>query len=120
MAKSYRDLRVWQGARELTVAIYAATKRFPDDERFGLTAQARRAAISIASNVAEGHGRRTPAEFRHFLGMARGSRYELETQLQIATDLGFIPEAGHASLLERTSTLSRMLNKLMAFNEDAR
>jgi four helix bundle protein len=87
MAQDYRDLIVWQKAMELTVSIYSLTQSFPKQEIYGLSSQMRRASVSIASNIAEGRGRLTPAEFRQFLAMAQGSICELETQcsLQIAS-----------------------------------
>ncbi len=87
--QSYKDLTVWQKSMDLLVEIYRLTKLFPRDEQFASTSQVRRAAISIPSNIAEGHGRLTKAEFRHFLCVARGSFAEAETQLQIAIRLGY-------------------------------
>lgn len=87
MAQDYRDLVVWQKAFELTLCIYKMTEVFPKDELYGLSSQMRRASISIASNIAEGRGRLHRAEFRHFLGIARGSTYELQTQLLVARKL---------------------------------
>lgn len=89
MGQSFRDLVVWQRSIELTVAIYKLTSRFPDSERFGLTSQLRRAAVSVASNIAEGYGRGTRGEYLQFLGQSRGSNSEVETQLVIAKALGF-------------------------------
>jgi four helix bundle protein len=79
MGESFRDLSVWQRAIELTVGVYQLTAAFPDSERFGLTSQLRRAAVSIASNIAEGYGRATKGEYIQFLGHARGSVSEVET-----------------------------------------
>lgn len=89
MAKSYRELIVWQRAIELTVALYKLTASFPREEIYGLTAQLRRAGVSIASNIAEGYGRTTKGEYKSFRGMARGSALEVQTQLVIARELGF-------------------------------
>ena len=89
MGASFRDLDVWQRAVELTLAIYKLTATFPDVERFGLTNQLRRAAVSVASNIAEGYGRATKGEYIQFLGHARGSISEVETQLVIASALSF-------------------------------
>ena len=86
---SYRELKVWQRAIELSVAIYKLTAEFPKEELYGLTSQLRRAAVSVASNVAEGYGRGSKGEFRQFVGIARGSILELQTQLVIAKQLGF-------------------------------
>ena len=87
-AKSYRDLVVWQRSIELTVALYKLTHSFPREEMFGLTTQLRRASVSIASNIAEGYGRGSKGEYRNFLGIARGSTLEVQTQLVIARQLG--------------------------------
>jgi four helix bundle protein len=89
MGQSFKDLVVWQRAVELTVNVYKLTGKFPDSERFGLTNQMRRASVSIASNIAEGYGRSTKGEYVQFLGHARGSCSELETQIVIARKLGF-------------------------------
>jgi len=90
MSCSYRELVVWQKARQLIFHVYLATKDFPKNEVYGLTAQLRRAAVSVASNIAEGQGRLTSGEFLHFLGQARGSLLELDTQLIIALDLNYL------------------------------
>lgn len=92
MGRSYKDLVAWQKSMDLVTAIYKAAAGFPKDELFGLTSQLRRAAVSIPSNVAEGQGRLSEKEFRHFLGQARGSLMEVETQLQIAANLGYLTE----------------------------
>jgi four helix bundle protein len=88
MSHSYRQLLVWQKARSLAVAVYQATEMFPKSEIYGLTSQLRRAGVSVVSNIAEGQGRLTKGEFRHFPGQSRGSLLELETQLDIAFELG--------------------------------
>ena len=86
MGASFKELRVWQRAVEMTTAIYALTATYPSSEKFGLTNQLRRAAVSVASNIAEGYGRTTRGEYLQFLGHARGSNCEVETQLVIARD----------------------------------
>jgi four helix bundle protein len=91
--KSYRDLKVWQRSIQLSVAVYRFTGEFPKAETYGLTSQLRRAAVSVASNIAEGYGRASKGEFRQFIGMARGSILELQTQLEIAKQLGFGSES---------------------------
>jgi four helix bundle protein len=116
MARSYRELLVWQKAKTLAVHTYKATANFPKSETYGLTSQIRRAAVSVVSNIAEGQGRLTPGEFRHFLGQARGSLLEAETQLAIAVDLGFVGQETYKAL-ERESyqvlgLLDRLLNSL--------
>jgi four helix bundle protein len=85
--KSFKDLIVWQRSIDLTMEIYRLTRGFPREEMFGLTSQLRRAAISIASNIAEGQSRGTTGEFIQFLGIARGSNAEIDTQLIIASEL---------------------------------
>ena len=109
MAQDYRDLVVWQKAIELTVCIYRLTQSFPKDEVYGLTAQMRRAGVSIASNIAEGRGRLNPGEFRQFLGVAQGSTYELQTQLLVARRLGLGSEEFLASVESLSNEVSKML-----------
>lgn len=89
MAEGFRDLIAWQRSVQLTVSIYRLTGVFPREELYGLTSQLRRASVSVASNIAEGWGRQTDGEYKHFLGMARGSNLEIQTQVFIATQLGF-------------------------------
>jgi len=88
--KSYKDLIVWQKAMDLVETVYKATKEFPKDELYSLTNQLRRAAVSIPSNIAEGHARNSTAEFKNFLYIAKGSLAEVETQLLIAERLNYI------------------------------
>ena len=85
-----KELKIWNKAIDLAVDVYTATSNFPLDERFGLTSQTRRAAVSISSNIAEGAGRNSPKEFNNFMGIANGSSYELQTQLMIACRLKLI------------------------------
>jgi four helix bundle protein len=94
LVRCYRDLIAWQRSIELVSEIYLSTKSFPVNERFGLTAQIRRAAVSIPSNIAEGQGRCTTGEFRQFLGHARGSLLEVETQIFISANLGYLIPKG--------------------------
>ena len=112
MAK-YQDLVVWQKAMALAKEIYLVTKQFPADERFGLVSQMRRAAVSVPSNIAEGQGRLTPGEFRQFLGQARGSLYEVETQAQLSADFDLIQPTQLNSLIQLTTEVSRLLNGLL-------
>jgi len=93
--RSYRDLEAWRLAVRLTKIVYRVSAGFPADERYGLTSQVRRAAVSIASNIAEGWGRGTTSDYLRFLRMARGSIYEVETQLIIARELGFVDDEKH-------------------------
>jgi four helix bundle protein len=87
MAQSFHDLTVWQRAMEMTVAVYKATQSSPKVEIFGLSSQLRRAAVAVASNIAEGRGRLSQGEFRQFLGMAQGSNCEVQTQILVAKSL---------------------------------
>ena len=109
--KSYKDLRVWQDSMDLAEAIYKATDRFPDRERYGLTNQLRRAAVSVASNIAEGHVRTTGDYIRH-LGIARGSIAEVETQLLVSKRLGYLSESDAEALLNPCDRVCRMLGRL--------
>lgn len=106
---SFRDLQVWRRALDWAEAIYEATAHWPKDERFGLISQVRRAAVSVASNIAEGAARRTTGEFIQFIGVARGSLAEAETQLLLAERLGYIPGSDARALLIGSEEISRML-----------
>ena len=105
----YQNLKVWQKGKELAVAVYKATAGFPAHENFGLTTQLRRSAVSVASNIAEGAGRNTKGEFIQFLGIATGSIYELETQLMIATELGYMKEEHFRDIQPLVHEVSKML-----------
>jgi len=109
---SYRDLRVWRSGMELVRAIYAASSDFPGSELFGLTGQMRRAAVSIPSNIAEGHTRGYTREYLHHVVIAHGSVAELTTQIEIAADLGYLNSSTAAELTARADLLSRQLNAL--------
>jgi four helix bundle protein len=109
MAHSFRELVVWQRAMQLTIATYRLTQKFPREEIYGLTSQIRRAAVSVPSNIAEGHGRLTGGEYRQFLGIARGSNFELQTQLEIARSL----ELGDSKLIEEAEGLSHEVGKML-------
>jgi four helix bundle protein len=113
MANSYQDLVAWKKAVEFVTEIYRATKRFPKEENYGLTSQIRRAAISIPSNIAEGQGRLTKGEFKQFLGNARGSLFELVTQLTIAENLGYMNKNDFNGLFSLSDELGRLLNGLL-------
>ncbi len=112
--QSFRDSIAWQRAMELSVAIYALTRAFPKDELFGLTNQLRRASVSIASNIAEGQGRLTTGEFLHFLGMARGSALEVETQLELAVRIGLCPQTVASKTQADATQVVRILNSVIA------
>jgi four helix bundle protein len=109
MAQSFRDLTVWQRAMQLTVAVYKLTQGFPREEQFGLTSQIRRSVVSIPSNIAEGQGRASTGEFKQFLGIARGSTCEVQTQLEIAKTLGF----GEVELIDQADALSNEVRKML-------
>lgn len=111
--QSYKDLIAWQRAVELALAIYRVTQPFPRDEIYGLTAQLRRAAVSIPSNIAEGQGRASSGEFKQFLGHAYGSLCEVETQLFIAQLLGYVSENEFDALGANTAELGRIINGLI-------
>lgn len=108
----YSELIVWQKAMDLVTEIYKITATFPGEERFGLSSQARRAAVSIPSNIAEGHGRKSTVAYINYLSIAFGSLMELETQIQIATRLNFVGEEKAASLLMKTDEIGKMLTGL--------
>ena len=111
-SRSHKDLLVWQKARLTTVSVYQLSSRFPRSEQFALVDQCRRASISVLSNIAEGAGRGGNKEFRQFLYLSRGSLAELESQLLVASDLGFL-SADH-SVFAELSEIGRMLNGLIA------
>ena len=113
MGESYKDLLVWQRAVQLTVAIYKLTSSFPASEQFGLTNQLRRASVSIASNIAEGYGKSTQGEYLLFLGHARGSKCEVETQLVISRALGFGAEKERQLAESLANEVGRMLVTMM-------
>ena len=110
--KSYRDLTAWRRAMDLAVSVYEMTREFPENERYGLTNQLRRAAVSIPSNVAEGQGRSTSRDFLHFLSVAYGSLQEVETQLILAQRLGFASEQKIDSILAQCGEVGRLTNGL--------
>ncbi len=112
--QDFRKLEVWQAARVLTKRIYERTRAFPRDEMFGVRAQMRRAVLSICTNIAEGCGRRGDAEFARFLDIAMGSASELECEIVLAFDLGFIDQAAHDALVAAVIEIKRMLGGLLA------
>jgi four helix bundle protein len=114
MGRSYKDLVAWQKSMDLVTPTYRATAGFTKDEFFGLTSQLRRAAVSIPSNIAEGQGRLSEKKFRYFLGQARGSLMEVETQLQIAENLGDLQKEQTSLLLQSCAEVGRILNGLLA------
>jgi len=108
----YSELVVWQKAMDLVTEIYKITATFPSEERFGLSSQARRAAVSIPSNIAEGHGRKSTGAFINHLSIAYGSLVELETQIQIAAKLNFLSQDDPSRLLTMTDEIGKMLTGL--------
>lgn len=111
--RDFRELKVWQKAHQLTLAIYQTTASFPREERYGLTSQLRRAGSSIPANLAEGCGRNGDAEFARFCSIAMGSASELEYHLLLARDLALINAADHEDLAGRATELKRMLTSLL-------
>lgn len=111
--KDFHELKVWQKAHQLTLAVYRITAAFPREELYGLTSQLRRACSSIAANLAEGCGRNGDAEFARFCSIAMGSASELEYHLLLAKDLKLIKTADYQDLDQRATELKRMLTALM-------
>ena len=112
--RSYKDLLVWQRAMDIAVATYELSRRYPRDELFGLTSQSRRAAASIAANIAEGYGRASRPTYAHFLRIAQGSLKELETHLILAERVGVAPVASTKDILIKADELGRMLRGLIS------
>jgi four helix bundle protein len=109
---NFRELKVWQKARHLVKDIYLLTKDLPDEEKFGLVSQMRRASVSIPSNIAEGTGRRTDKEFARFLDIAIGSAFELETQLMLCLDLNFVANDTFNELELKIQEIEKMISAL--------
>jgi four helix bundle protein len=109
MVRSFRDLDVWKKSIRMAVLVYRLTDGFPREEIYGLSSQMRRAAVSISSNIAEGHGRLSTREYRQFLGVARGSNFELQTQIEIARALG----KGDSKLINEAEGLSHEVGKMI-------
>lgn len=110
---SYRDLIAWQKTMDLCRNVYQETAGLPPAERYGLTAQLRRAAASVPANIAEGWGRGTTADYIRFLRTARGSLYEIQTYIELATGLGYMESGGSAGLVATCDECSRVLNGLI-------
>jgi len=111
--RDFKQLKVWEKAHQLTLAVYKSTTDFPPEERFGLTIQLRRAAASIPSNIAEGCGRTGERELAHFMSMAAGSASEVEYQLLLARDLTYFSTEQHRQLDGQVNEVKRMLNSFM-------
>jgi len=112
--KSFRDLRIWQQSMQLVLLVYKLTESFLDSEKFGLTSQMRRFAISVPSNIAEDYGRRSTNDYKRFLHISQGPIYELETKLLIAHKLGFLSKEGLNETAVSIVSNSKMTNKLIS------
>lgn len=117
--KTFRDLLIWQKAMALVTNCYLTTRTFPKEEQFGLTSQIRRCVISIPSNIAEGFGRGTNKDYHRFLVISLGSLFEFQTQIEIAYNLGYIPENEFNSIYEHSREVERMLSSFMNKVKDA-
>jgi len=113
MLKNYKDLKVWQKSYQLCLNIYKITKGFPKEERYGLTSQIRRAAVSVPSNIAEGYGRKTTPEYIRYLYIAYGSICELETQILLTGDLNYIKAEQLKKIQKDITEVERMLKALI-------
>ena len=111
--QTYRELIAWQKAMDFTADVYRITRQFPKEELYGVTSQLRRAAVSVPSNIAEGQGRGTTGEFRQFLGHARGSLLETETQILLSERLGYLEHQATENLLKQAAEVGRILNGLL-------
>ena len=120
MLKNYKELKVWQKAYKLCLRIYRITSEFPNDEKIGLISQIRRAAVSIVSNIAEGYGRKTTADYLKSLYIAYGSNCELETQIMLAGDLDYINKGFVDAIINKIREVERMLKALIKSLEDKR
>ena len=111
--KSYRDLQVWQKGMQLASLVYQTSRVLPKDAQFGQISQMRRASVSVPSNIAEGYGRRSRADYVRFLNMAMGSLFELQTQAEIATNLGYFADEDSQPLAKDARELERMLSAMI-------
>ena len=112
--KRYKDLLVWQKSMNLVTLAYERSRSFPKEDAYGLTSQIRRCAVSIPSNIAEGYGKRTSGDYVRFLRMASGSLYELQTQLEIAKNLGYLSESEFQNIEANSIELEKMLSSLIS------
>ena len=112
--QDYHKLKVWKKAHRLVLKVYQATKSFPDDERYGITSQLRRAASSIPTNLAEGAGRGSQKEMAQFAQIAAGSASEVEYLIQLSTELGYLEEQSAGSLSENVQEIRKMLSALIS------
>ncbi len=111
-SSNYKELKVWQKAMDLTVEVYKLVKLLPKEETYALSDQMRRAVVSIPSNIAEGQGRNSDKEFIQFLSIARGSLWELETQIEICLRIGYIDQSLATNIYNLIAEISKMLNAL--------
>ncbi|OFY60488.1 MAG: four helix bundle protein [Bacteroidetes bacterium RBG_13_42_15] len=112
--KSYKDLIIWQRSMDLVELIYLITEDFPSKENFGLTSQMRRAAVAVPSNIAEGYGRQSTGSYSQFLSIARGSLFELETQVEICTRLKYFNKTESEKLTSEIVEISKMISSLIS------
>lgn len=110
---SFRDLIVWQKAMTLVTDVYRLSKSFPKDEVYGLTSQLRRCAVSVPSNIAEGYARNSNGDYTRFLRVASGSLYEMETQIEVARNLGYLSEEDFQATTALSKEIGRMLGGLI-------
>mgnify|MGYP000247620299 CR=1 FL=1 len=110
----YEDLKIWKKAMNLVEEVYSLMEKLPDDEKFGLTSQIKRSSVSIPSNVAEGYGRNYTKDYSRFLQISRGSLFEMQTQLEIALNLGFITISDLEDLKKLSVEVEKMLNSLIS------
>ena len=113
MLKNYKELNVWQKSYELCLKMYRITAKFPNEERYGLNSQIRRSAVSIPSNIAEGYGRKTTEDYIRMLYISYGSVCELETQILLAGDLGFIEKGKLGTVKKEIAEIERMVKALI-------
>ncbi|MBR9847246.1 MAG: four helix bundle protein [Algicola sp.] len=111
--KSYRDLIVWQKSVHMVTQVYQLISKFPDEEKYGLTSQIKRSSVSVSSNIAEGYGRNYTKDYARFLQIARGSLFEMQTQLQIAVNLDFIQDKDLEEIKNLSTEIEKMLNVLI-------
>jgi four helix bundle protein len=112
---NFKELKIWQKARVFVKEVYLLTQKFPAEEKFGLISQIRRAAVSLISNIAEGSGRNSKSDFSHFVDMANGSAFEVETQLYIALDLGYCSQQEFDTLILDLREIEKMIFNLRQF-----
>ncbi len=117
--QGHKDLIAWQKAMDLVTQVYRVTRGFPRDERFGFISQLRRAVVSVPSNVAEGYARNSRSELHHFVGQARGSLSEVETQLELSRRLGYLNPESASALQEQVAEVARLLTGLRSWSANA-